>query len=233
MIPATIVSIREASPTVKVFRFDTGAERFIFLPGQWLDFHVEVDGEPLVGGYSMTSSPLDPVVELAVKASGWNPPTRWLHERARVGDRVVLDGGYGACTYRAGDASALLLIAGGIGITPLMSILRYAHTETPDVPLTLLFSAPSADELVYRDEIETLIADPSHASRWRAEWFVTREGPSPRRIDRATIERALATLGQTEATVYLCGPSTMIDEVAATLGDLGVPPERVRFERWW
>lgn len=229
MIPATITAIRQGTPTVKVFTIRTDAP-FHYRPGQWLDCYVDIDGQQEVGGYSMTSSPLADHVELAIKYSDSNPVTRFLHQRASVGQRLVLDGGYGECCYESGTAGSLVLIAGGIGLTPLMSIIRYATAATPDVPVTLLYSATSSDELIFRDELEALAA---RAPRFRCLFFVTR-GPADGTLRAGHIDReVLQGYTDPDAVYFVCGPPAMIDSMAAHLAALGVPADRVRFERWW
>jgi len=229
MIAATITAIRQATPTVKVFTFHIDAP-FEFRPGQWLDCYVDIDGQQEVGGYSMTSSPLADHVELAIKYSESNPVTRYLHGRAAVGERLHLDGGYGECYYEPGMAESLVLIAGGIGLTPLMSIIRYATVATPDVPLTLLYAATSPDEHLFRDELEATAArDP----RFRCEFFVTRGAPEGAlrggHIDQAVLQAVI----EPGAVYFVCGPGAMIDSTVDLLTRMGVPPERIRFERWW
>ena len=233
-IPVTISAIRQASPSVKLFTLDTDEDRLEFHSGQWVDCYVDVDGEQLVGGYSLTSSPLvTGSVELAVKQARENTVTRYLHERAAVGDGLYLAGGQGGCYYTAGMARSLFLIAGGIGITPLISILRYVSQADPEVAVTLLYSASSPEELIFRDEIERLAAA---SDLVRCEFTVTHEmerrrpGDGSGRIDA----NMLSTMAIDPAALcFLCGPSAMIDDLSRTLVELGVEQSRIRYEKWW
>ena len=126
-IPATIVEISQASPTTKALRLDTGGNRLSFRPGQWVDFYADIGGEIAVAGYSITSSPSRTGgLELAVKLVGENPVTYYVHQRARVGDVVEVEVG-GDFLYTSDMGGPLVLVAGGIGITPLMSIVRYVE----------------------------------------------------------------------------------------------------------
>lgn len=229
MIPATIADIRQASPLVKVFTLET-AEPMAFKAGQWLDFYVEIDGSVGIGGYSMTSSPLQRgSVEIAVKRSE-NPVAQHLHEAARVGDPVSIEGGQGNDYFEAGMADALILVAGGIGITPLMSIVRYAAEAAPDLPVTLLYSATTPDELVFRPEIDVIAA---RSPNLDVRYFVTR-ADAPQGMERGRITRDhLREVVRSDALHFVCGPPEMMDEFIATLGELGVPEQRIRAERWW
>src|SRR5581483_5034580 len=233
MLRVTITAIRQGTPTVKVFTLATGGERLQFFAGQWVDCYAEIDGELAVAGYSLTSSPTTRnSVEIAVKRNDDQPVTRFLHERARVGDQLVLEGGQGDCYFTAGMAPALVLIAGGIGITPLISIVRYVCDAATDTRVTLLHSARSAEEHLYRAELEQMAAA---NPRFRCVFLVSRPGAAQAtshtgRIDR----RLLLDIGIDPSALYfVCGPCQMIDDVIALLRDLGVPDAQLRFERWW
>ena len=232
-IPARIVAIRQISPSTRWFRLDLGGQDFSFLPGQWVDCYLRADRAEGVAGYSMTSSPLDTgTIELAVKRVGDNPVTNFLHDRARVGDVVFIEGGQGEFYYLREMGGPLVLIAGGIGITPLMSIARYAHRAAPEVDLTLLYSAGEPSELLFLAELKELerqdrkmlcvftITRPSNAT-WSG-----RVG----RIDREMFRQADAHPG---ALFYLCGPPPMIQDLLALLGELGADPLRIKYEKWW
>jgi len=230
MIPAKIADIRQATPTVKVLTLQS-AEPIDFMPGQWVDLYVEVSGIVEIGGYSLTSSSLvRDRVEIAVKRSE-NPVARYLHDHARVGDFVSIDGGHGLVTYEAGATGHVVLVAGGIGITPLMGILRYAAEVTPEVAVDLLYSAPSEDELVFREEIEKI------AGGWpqlRTTYHVTRVPASNDSVCTGRISRnELTTIVDPDALYFVCGPASMIDEITGELRDLGISVRQFRVERWW
>ena len=130
-IPATITSIARQTPTIKSFDLDLGGRELGFKPGQWVDFFVSLEGAEAVGGYSITSSPsVQDSIGLAIKLDeGDHPVTNWLHREARVGDTVEISLG-GDFYYTPDMDGPIVLIAGGIGLTPLMSIVR-AIDEDP------------------------------------------------------------------------------------------------------
>ena len=231
-IPVRIAAIEQISPTTKSFVLDLQGQPFEFQTGQWVDCYAELDGSQEVAGYSMTSTPLTTAsISLAVKLVGDNPVTDYLHERAKVGDMLYIEGGQGDVYYRREMGDSLVLIGGGIGITPLMSIVGYVDKAAPDVHVTLLYSAGSPSELLFRDRL-TAIADRN--PRIRRVFTVTRptgeawDGRTGR-IDARMIADAGIDMG---ALFYVCGPPPMIDDAVGVLQGLGVVAARIMYEQW-
>jgi ferredoxin-NADP reductase len=228
VIPVKIAEIKQTTPTVKTLKLDLQGQPFSFHPGQWIDLYADIDGERKAAGYTLTSSPnTRSSVEISVK-TGDNPVTRFIHERARPGDTLHIQGGQGATYYTRDMGDRLVLVAAGIGITPIISILRYAD-EAGDVHATLLYSASTADELLYLDEIESI---QRRNPLITAHTFVTREKTRHRRgrIDEA----ALRDLTHDPyALHYVSGPRDMITDTVAALKKLGISEASIRYELWW
>ena len=148
------------------------------------------------------------------------------------------------------EPHSLVLIGGGVGINPLYSIaqhsaeLQSAGEGSAPSHVSLLYSAATAEELIFRSDIE------EHCRQlhtFQAEFFVTREERESeggggevnyRRITKADLEKTLSsgTSGRerTERTVcYLCGPPDMVDQLRAWLLQLNVREENIRCELWW
>ena len=229
---AQIASIGQETPTVRTFTLEVSRE-FRFLPGQWVDCYAEVEGSLQVAGYSMTSSPTRTgMIELAVKNVGDNPVTHYLHHDAEVGDTLYVDGGHGDFFFSPGVADSLVLIGGGIGLTPLMSMLSYVDEAAPEIEVLLLHSARAPEELLFRGRIEAV---ERRNPRVRAVFTLT--GPPPKdwsgrvgRIDGAMLREVGADLG---ALFYVCGPPGMPENVADEAVGTGVARRRILFERWW
>ena len=125
-IPVRIADTQKISSTVKSFTLALDGQPFTFLPGQWIDCFAEIDGRTEVAGYSITSSPTeDGWFSIAVKLVGDSAVTDYLHDSAAVGDTLIVEGGQGDFHYTSDVSHPLALIAGGIGITPIASIIRY------------------------------------------------------------------------------------------------------------
>jgi NADH oxidoreductase Hcr len=122
-----------------------------------------------------------------------------------------------------------VLLAAGIGITPLMSMLRHATTTEPMRPVTLLYGARSDDELAFRDELATIAR---RHPQVRIQLAASQPSHSPEiypgRLDEALLRATVPDLAH--AISFICGPAAMIDDMRALLADLGVPPSQVRFE---
>ena len=232
-LPATIVAIRQETPTIKSFALDLHGREIGFMAGQWVDFFVTLDGAEAGGGYSITSSPAEQTaVSLAVKRDGSDHPvTNWLHEDAQVGDEVEISLG-GDFFYEPDEAESVVLIAGGIGLTPLMSIVRSAHELGTRTRLTLVYSASTPDELLFKSELASIAA-----TNPRISPVFTVTQPSPEtwgghtgRIDADLLRAESIDL---DALFFVCGPPSMIRTMVALLRGLGVPRARVRYEQWW
>ena len=232
-LPAAIATVSRETPTVMSFALDLGGREIGFSAGQWVDLFVTIEGAEAVGGYSITSSPADQTsIRLAVKHDGSDHlVTNWLHDEARAGDAVEVSLG-GNFIYTPDEARSVVLIGGGIGMTPLMSIVRAVDDMARLTRLTLVYSASSPDELLFRRELESIAA---RNDRIRCVFTVTRAVPETwdGRTGRIDAELLRAEGIDLDALFFVCGPPAMIQDVTAILAGLGVPGSRVRYEQWW
>jgi ferredoxin-NADP reductase len=233
MEAAEIIRIHQETPTVKSFRLTLPTPTFSFLPGQWVDLYIDDPDEgELIGGFSITSSPVHrDYIDLAIKKIPDGRASVYLHERVRVGDVVTIDGGYGDFYYRDGMGQALVLIAGGIGITPLMSLVRHIDEAQLSVDMSLFYSAATPLEFVFHEELQEVAA--RHANI-RCHFTVTQPGDTSwdgrvGRIDRQMLgEQAMVP----NALYYLCGPRGFAEDMEALLTQLGVGLPQIRREAW-
>lgn len=229
---AQITAVAAATPSIRALRLAIPDPAFRFLPGQWVDLGIEVDGTTHTAGYSITSSPIHPgEIELAIKASARHPVARWVHERAAVGDRVRVSQGQGPFVYLPEMSDNVVLIGGGVGITPLLSIFRHVRDAGLSTQAHLVYSVSDSREILFREELEAAVRD--HAN---LHVSITVTQPDPRwhgltgRIDPVKLH-ALDVPDDT--LYYLCGPQGMVEDMSALLHDLGVPMNRIIFEKWW
>lgn len=237
--PVTIAAIRQETPTIKSFILDYGEQAFDYLPGQWIDLYLDVDGHTEVAGYSMTSCPGRGVgapghgqIQLAIKFGVNHKVTHYLHERARVGEQVTISNGSGNFYYRRAMGTRVVLIGAGVGVTPLLGILRDIHAHHRDVRVTLLYSVAVTEEILFVDELRQMAAVNPHVRVLISVTQPEREHWSglSGRIDAEKLR--LAGL-DAQTLYYLCGPNEMVDTTAAMLAALGIPAAGIIYEKWW
>jgi predicted ferric reductase len=177
--------------------------------------------------FTMASSPTgEPPLEATIKESG--DYTSTIGE-TRTGDGALIEGPFGRFSFRYRDAESFLFIAGGVGITPILSMLR-ALRDTGDArPAVLIYGNNAERDIIFRDELETL---PAHVRvvHVLAEQDDGWDGPTGYVTKEIIEENASELLDQ--ARVYLCGPPPMMDTVETALRGLGVPRSRIHTERF-
>jgi ferredoxin-NADP reductase len=204
------------------------------LPGQHVDVRLTADdGYQAQRSYSIASAPAAGHLDLTVEEIADGEVSPYLSEELRPGDRLELRGPIGGYfTWTEAEGGPLLLVAGGSGVAPLMSMLRYREAIGSDIPATLLYSSRAWDEIIFREELERLGADPA----LRIIHTLTRSHPTgwegyTRRIDTAMLEDAAGGIAS-ERLAYVCGPTQLVENVASYLVTLGYPPMRVKTERF-
>jgi len=229
-VPLSVLATIDETPDIRTFRLSR-PEDFAFQAGQFLPVRVRVDGRDHVRCYSISSAPEVPgYLEISVKRQG--RVSGYLHAVARPGGTVFVRRPAGTFVYPADDDRPLVLLAGGVGITPLVSMVRHAVAADPQRPVTLFQSARLRSGLAFADELRVLAR---RHPRFRWVPAVSGEATTapdvyPGRIDRALLSTTAEDLPH--SLVYLCGPEAMIASLREVLASFGVPADQVRFERF-
>jgi ferredoxin-NADP reductase len=229
---ARIRRILQATPTIKAFELDVDDPAFGFLPGQWIEVSIELGGQSVTAGYSATTSPSQKgQVGMAIKTSSKHVVTRWLHEHAQEGDSLSISRGQGPFVFLPEMGEDIVLVGGGVGVTPLLSIFRHVRDTSPETHANLYYSVSQPEDILFREELEQSARKHTHLS---LEITVTQACENWHgeigRIDK----HKLAALNAPPNTLfYLCGPQGMVEDMSALLKELGVPSSRVIFEKWW
>jgi len=207
-------------------------------PGHIAGQHVDVrltaeDGYQAERSYSIASAPEDHQLAFTVERLGDGEVSPYLVDELHAGDQLELRGPVGGhFTWRVQQGGPVLLIGGGSGLVPLMSMLRHRGAQASTVDARLLVSARGWEDVLYRDELSNLAGSPGLGVRYT----LTRSRPAgwagwDRRVDAAM----LSSLGPDPAErprIFVCGPTPFVEHVADLLVELGHQPAAVHAERF-
>ncbi len=232
---ATIQSIQAETPTVKTFTLAVPA----WMPhraGQHYDVRLTApDGYQAQRSYSIGSEPeRQGEIDLTVERLEDGEVSAYLHDVVILGDQIEVRGPIGGYfVWEVSMNGPLLLIAGGSGIVPLMSMIRHRARAGSQVPTRLLYSVRAPEDVIYDEELRRL-----RAFNQGLEIFFTFTRSQPpdwtgyaRRIDKHMLSEVVEPFGK-EPLIYVCGPTLMVESVANHLVQIDIPPARIRTERF-
>ncbi|MFF7438323.1 2Fe-2S iron-sulfur cluster-binding protein [Streptomyces sp. NPDC008122] len=202
------------------------ADRFAYRPGQFLTLKLPgADGRPAARCYSLASSPhTGEPLKITVKRVAGGYGSNWVCDRLAAGDELEALPPAGTFTPDSLDGD-LLLVAGGSGITPVLSIAKSALAAGRG-KVVLLYANRDESSVVFRDELRALAQDHPHRLLVH-HWLESLQGlPS---VDR--LAAALAPYAGREA--FVCGPQPLMDAVEQALRSLGAPGDRIHRERFF
>ncbi|MDO9324669.1 MAG: FAD-dependent oxidoreductase [Methanoregula sp.] len=201
-------------------------DTFSFLPGQFIIVSTGTGTPASSKPLSLSGSPTDSWLEVT-KGSTGHPFAEWLRGLKR-GDEVTIRGPLGRFTFQ-GEFPKVAFIAGGIGITPLWSMIGNAIAMKYDTDITLLYSAKTEAEFLFREKMTELEKAGHFLSIVRT---VTEPGPGwsghTGRIDRNMIEQEIPDWQ--ERIFFVSGPPVMVNAMLAVLKEMGLPPDHIRYE---
>jgi len=222
-VKATLRDVREETDWTKWFYFEVEGHDFSFLPGQWLDLRPD-ESFPW-GGYSMMTSPEDlPFFELGLRKGKSHPTTMWLFDEAKIGDSVIIHGPGGRTVYDPKTHKESVLIMGGIGVTPLLSMARslYGNKDFKNNKMVIFNSVKNEKEWSFRGLFSQLEKDKRIVVRTS---FSHTDG----HLNWRDLEGNFV-----DPHYFICGPPKMIEALSqGLLQGKTVPRDRIHFEKWW
>ncbi len=230
-----VARIFQETPDVKTFRLalpEGGDELpFTFEPGQFLTVGVEAGGQELKRSYSISSSPCcRGWCDITVKHARGGRVSGHLHGRVREGDLLNVIGPAGRFTFRGHEAPSVVFIAGGVGVTPLMSSVRYLADQSWGGEIFFVYACATREDIIFREELERLSR--RHPNLRVTVTLSKEESPGwEGRRGYVTKELLLDFVPDIAARrVHLCGPPPMMEAVQKALAEIGVPAEQVKTE---
>jgi ferredoxin-NADP reductase/ferredoxin len=229
-----LCEVENATHNVKTFRFkspDGGNIPFSYLPGQFLTINIAPQGVPIKRSYTIASTPTwHDRIEITVKRESNGMVSRWLHDELKPDDEVEVEAPNGTFIFTGAEAESVVLVGAGVGITPMMSVVRYlSDTGWPgQVHLVLGFRSPR--DFIFKEELEAL------QTRYRnlsVTATVTNPGSDSwtgkvGRIGQALLTECVPDIARRRA--HICGPPSMMEEVKRHLLGLGVHPAEIKTE---
>ena len=241
-VPSKIVEIKEETHDTKVYKLEVPND-FTFFAGQFIMLKVDIDesrgfkvlhNKPTVQSraYSIASSPEQKgIIDLLIKKREDGFLSVYLNDFAKVGDKVVISGPYGKFYYKEGMGKDVVFLAAGCGVSALISMIRYIIDKKLDANATLIYSARTPDDILFKKELDDLKKSGVNVvitlTRTKEEhsWC----GPTGR-ISPELIKENVKNLEG--ALYYICGMPKFSDGMTETLRELGVPAERIKTEKW-
>jgi ferredoxin-NADP reductase len=225
---AHVEDIVRRTREVKSFRF-ARPTAFMYDPGQWMIVTIPVNGERKTKHFTISSSPSErEFLEFTKKIT--TEEFSVALDMLRPGDPATIDGPYGDFTFR-GEFPKVGMITGGIGITPLRSMIRYCTDTGVQSDIVLLYGNRNEESIIFREELGELVQrNPNlklvHCLSRPDDSWKGRRG----HVDReAIIEEIPEYL---ERAFFICGPPALVDDLAIALSSLSVPESRIRTEHF-
>lgn len=204
----------------------TRPEDFNYLPGQYMFLTLNGSSGQVTKHLSISSSPTEEYLEVTKRLTGHDFANAL--KASRVGDQVMIRGPYGSFTFR-GEHDKVCMLAGGIGITPLRSMIRYSTDKELRSSIVLLYSNHREEDIVFKDELDSMS---KRNPNLKVVNTITHPGRDWRgltgRIDREMLAQVVPDYR--ERVFFTSGPRKMVDAMVALLDDLGLPEGQIRKE---
>lgn len=203
---------------------DEIAELYRYEPGQFCTVRIHLDGADVLRCYSMSSAPAtDDRLAVTVKRVPGGVMSNWLHDNVRAGDELELMPPSGVFCERSGGAP-IVAFCGGSGVTPVFSIVKQV-LQLGTRPIRLFYANRDADSVIFRDALTALVA--GHPDRLAIHHHLDSAG------GYVSVDDVTAFIGDdTDAHVFVCGPTPFMDVVEAGAATAGIPAGQISIERF-
>ncbi len=215
-------------------------EPFNFKPGQYVGVILDVKDDPRgpVRPFSIASSPTEKDL-LIVATKMTNSPYKKKMDSLKEGGEVSIRGPFGRFVMEEDYSKPVVMLAGGIGITPLRSMIKYSSDKKLPLKIILLYSNKTAEGIAFKEELDNLAKINKNI---KVVYTITRTDESKDeskqkwagrigRIDENMIKENVHGINDINNCIfYIVGPGSMVDDMLNKLNNMKVPKENIRFE---
>jgi glycine betaine catabolism B len=222
-----IMEIIDETPDTKTFRVEN--QNIHFYPGQFFMVRFE-DSETFKRAYSVASSPQQNFIDITMNLIGEFTKKLW---KTKAGDYLILKGPYGKFYFSEEMKNDLVLICGGLGISPLMSIVRYCNDKRLQNKINLIYSVRTPNDIVFNKEIKKINDENNNFN-----YTITITRPDDKtvwtgktgRIDIVLIKKNIEDVEN--SLYFLCGPLEFVKSAITLLESLGAKKEQIKTDIW-
>jgi glycine betaine catabolism B len=245
-----VVEIRNETSNVKTFRlkYPEGRELpFLHKPGQYMTLQINIAGRSTRRCYTIASSPSRRnFVELTIKRHDSGAVSRYMHDQVEVGMQIKVIAPAGKFWFDGNNCDSVCLIAGGVGITPPMSMLRYLTDTKWNGTIYFLNAIRTSQDIIYKEELGSLAGEYANLklvhflSQGESAHLSEIDGDSSERqnrmlyrlgrLDADTIQKLVPDILKTP--VFMCGPEAMMDSIRNGLLAIGLSAEQIHTEEF-
>ena len=203
-------------------------EPFAYRPGQFMRIRIEMDGKVTASHpFTICSSPSRDGIAATIKSVG---DFTAAIGRIKPGAKAYVDAPFGAFSYLNHDARDPVFIAGGIGITPFMSMLRHLLDNDPAKKILLIWGNKTKADIVFQEELDGLASAMPHL---KVVHVLSRENDWPGEAGHIDVELLKRHVSDTDQSrFFVCGPPAFTASIRAALAGLGVSKDRIHSERF-
>jgi ferredoxin-NADP reductase len=223
---ARISNIIVESPRTKTFRFELD-QPYEFVAGQHCSIQLRApNGYTTARDYSFSSAPSSDMIDITIAHAPHGEVSGWFNETAEIGDNIEISPPIGHYfNWAPTQTEPVLLIAGGVGATPLVSMMREHQLQNANSPMSLFYSARNFEDICFKSEL---------AHNENVTFTLSDSQPDDWMGNRGRVTAAmLRPLVQPAQTVYVCGPTSFVEAVDTILvNELSVNPMKIKTERF-
>lgn len=229
----SLVQVKGETPDSKTFIF-TKPQELEFSAGQFMRWYLPHDNTDERGDirpFSISSSPTESYLSFTTKFAPSGSSFKQTLLTLDPGYQIDIRGPFGHFTLPEDPSIPVVMLGGGVGITPFRSMIKFATDTALNTPLTLLYANKTPQDIIYRAEFDSFVAtNPNFKAVYTVDIADDSWSGETGRLTGDMVTKFVPDTGQT--VFLICGPAGMVESYTKILTSLGVAPDRIRTENF-